>query len=58
MPNPRLTKVKAKNKKKRIAKRKAARKAAPKNKADIFAESMGSVANLVKKLRVKKKKKS
>ncbi len=54
MANPRLAKVKAKNKKKRIAKRKAAPK--KKNVADVFASSLGSVANVVKKRRLKKKK--
>ena len=56
MANPRLTKVKAKNKKARVAKRKAAKKAPKKNLADTFASSLGSVANVVKKRRLKKKK--
>ena len=53
MANPRLTKVKAKAKKARAAKRKANR---GKPKTDIFTSSLGSVANIVKKRRLKKKK--
>jgi len=56
MANPRLDKVKAKAKKARVAKRKAAKKAPKKNLADTFASSLGSVANVVKKRRLKKKK--
>ena len=56
MANPRLDKAKARAKKKRIAKRKAAKKAPKKNLADVFASSLGSVANVVKKRRLKKKK--